>query len=63
MQYRTLGRTGLRVSETGVGGAQFDLKNDKVRCLGFTTEGPSAGVEELIVTGEFDTMQVRYNLM
>jgi aryl-alcohol dehydrogenase-like predicted oxidoreductase len=35
----------------------------KVRFLGFTTEGPSAGVEELIATGEFDTMQVRYNLM
>jgi len=27
MQYRTLGRTGLRVSELGVGGAQIGLKN------------------------------------
>ena len=27
MQYRTLGRTGLRVSEVGVGGAQFGLTN------------------------------------
>ena len=27
MQYRTLGRTGLRVSEIGVGGAQFGLTN------------------------------------
>jgi aryl-alcohol dehydrogenase-like predicted oxidoreductase len=35
----------------------------KVRFLGFTCEGPSAGVEKLIATGAFDTMQVRYNLM
>jgi aryl-alcohol dehydrogenase-like predicted oxidoreductase len=35
----------------------------KVRYLGFTTEGPSAGVERLIATGAFDVMQVRYNLM
>ena len=27
MQYRTLGRTGLQVSEIGVGGAQFGLAN------------------------------------
>ena len=27
MHYRTLGRTGLRVSEVGVGGAQFGLTN------------------------------------
>ncbi|MGI8912514.1 MAG: aldo/keto reductase [Chloroflexota bacterium] len=27
MQYRTLGRTGLRVSELGIGGAQIGLKN------------------------------------
>ena len=27
MQYRTLGRTGLRVSEVGIGGAQIGLKN------------------------------------
>jgi aryl-alcohol dehydrogenase-like predicted oxidoreductase len=27
MQYRVLGRTGLRVSEVGVGGAQFGLTN------------------------------------
>jgi aryl-alcohol dehydrogenase-like predicted oxidoreductase len=35
----------------------------KVRFIGFTAEGPSAGVEELIATGAFDTLQVRYNLM
>jgi aryl-alcohol dehydrogenase-like predicted oxidoreductase len=49
----------------GGGLAEFQRLRDegKVRFLGFTTEGPSAGVEELIATGEFDTMQVRYNLM
>ena len=35
----------------------------KVRFLGFTCEGPSGGVERLIASGGFDTMQVRYNLM
>jgi hypothetical protein len=35
----------------------------KVRFLGFTCEGPSGGVERLIATGAFDTMQVRYSLM
>ena len=35
----------------------------KVRCLGFTAEGPSCGVERLVATGAFDVMQIRYNLM
>ncbi len=35
----------------------------KARFIGFTAEGPSAGVEELIATGAFDTLQVRHNLM
>jgi aryl-alcohol dehydrogenase-like predicted oxidoreductase len=35
----------------------------KVRFIGFTAEGPSAGVEQLIATGAFDTMQIRYNLL
>ena len=35
----------------------------KVRFIGFTAEGPSAGVEQLIATGAFDTMQIRYSLM
>jgi aryl-alcohol dehydrogenase-like predicted oxidoreductase len=35
----------------------------KVRFIGFTAEGPSAGVEELIATGAFDTMQIRYSLL
>jgi aryl-alcohol dehydrogenase-like predicted oxidoreductase len=34
-----------------------------VRFIGFTCEGPSAGVEELIASGAFDVMQVRFNLM
>jgi aryl-alcohol dehydrogenase-like predicted oxidoreductase len=49
----------------GGGLAEFQKLRDegKVRFLGFTTEGPSAGVEQLIATGEFDTMQIRFNLM
>ena len=35
----------------------------KARFIGFTTEGPSGGVEELMATGAFDTIQVRYNLL
>ena len=35
----------------------------KARLIGFTAEGPSGGVEELIATELFDVMQVRYNLM
>jgi aryl-alcohol dehydrogenase-like predicted oxidoreductase len=35
----------------------------KVRFLGFTAEGPSGGVSELIASGAFDVMQCRYNLM
>lgn len=35
----------------------------KVRFLGFTAEGPSAGVSQLIAAGAFDVLQVRYNLM
>ena len=34
----------------------------KARFLGFTAEGPSGGVSELIVTGAFDVLQCRYNL-
>ena len=35
----------------------------KVRFLGFSADGPSAGVERMIATGEFDMMQTHYNLM
>jgi predicted aldo/keto reductase-like oxidoreductase len=34
-----------------------------VRCIGLTAERPSAGVEELLAAGAFDTMQVHYNLL
>jgi len=35
----------------------------KIRFLGFTAEGPSGGVSQMIATGIFDVMQVRYNFM
>src|SRR5205823_1360096 len=35
----------------------------KVRFLGFTAEGPSGGVWELIATDAFDVMRCRYNLL
>jgi aryl-alcohol dehydrogenase-like predicted oxidoreductase len=38
MQYRTLGRTGLQVSEIGVGGAQFGLTNYMGRWDAFSDE-------------------------
>ncbi len=34
-----------------------------VRWIGFSADGPSGGVEQLIATGEFDMMQIHYNLM
>lgn len=33
----------------------------KIRYLGFTAELPSAGVSQLIASGVFDVMQIRYN--
>jgi aryl-alcohol dehydrogenase-like predicted oxidoreductase len=35
----------------------------KIRFLGFTAEGPSPGVYELVETGAFDVLQIRYNLL
>jgi len=35
----------------------------KARFLGFTAEGPSGGVSELIATDAFDLIQVRYNVL
>jgi aryl-alcohol dehydrogenase-like predicted oxidoreductase len=35
----------------------------KIRFLGFTAELPSGGVSQLIATGEFDVIQMRYNFM
>ncbi len=38
-------------------------REGKVRFLGFTAEAPTGGVSRLIETGEFDVVQLRYNLM
>ena len=38
-------------------------KEGKVRFIGFSADGPSGGVEQLIATGELDMMQIHYNLM
>jgi aryl-alcohol dehydrogenase-like predicted oxidoreductase len=35
----------------------------KVRFLGFTAESPSVGAHQLLDTGAFDVMQMRYNFM
>ncbi|MBT5531522.1 hypothetical protein HOK31_00590 [Candidatus Poribacteria bacterium] len=35
----------------------------KVRYLGFSTDGPSAGAERLVASGVFDVIQVHYSLM
>jgi len=35
----------------------------KVRFLGFTAEGPSPGAYELVASGAFDLLQIRYNLL
>jgi len=49
----------------GGGLATFRQLRDegKVRFLGFTAEAPTGGVSRLIETGEFDVIQLRYNLM
>ncbi len=38
-------------------------KEGKVRFIGFSADGPSGGVSQLISTGAFDVIQVHYNLM
>ncbi len=48
------------------GGLEKYLKlreEGKVRCIGFSADGPSGGAEQLIATGELDMMQIHYNLM
>ena len=35
----------------------------KIRFIGFSADGPSTGVEQMIATNEFDMMQIHYNLM
>lgn len=35
----------------------------KIRFIGFSADGPSGGVERMVASGEFDMIQVHYNLM
>ena len=35
----------------------------KIRFIGFSADGPSGGVERMIASGEFEMIQVHYNLM
>jgi predicted aldo/keto reductase-like oxidoreductase len=52
-----------RILDEGVA-AYLSLRDaGKIRFLGFTAEGPSGGVSQLIATGAFDVLQVRYNLL
>jgi uncharacterized protein len=51
------------LAEGGLDTLRALREEGKVRFLGFTTEGPSGGVERLIVSGGFDVMQARYNFM
>jgi len=44
-------------------GMKVVQKEGLVRFVGFTTEGTNGAASELIATGEFDVMQVQYNLM
>jgi aryl-alcohol dehydrogenase-like predicted oxidoreductase len=57
------GEVGAILEQGGLEAFQRLRDEGKVRFIGFTCEGPSAGVERLIATGAFDTMQVRYSLM
>jgi aryl-alcohol dehydrogenase-like predicted oxidoreductase len=47
----------------GLGAFEKLRDQGKVRFLGFTAELPSGGVSQLIATGAFDVMQMRYNFM
>lgn len=35
----------------------------KIRFIGFSADGPSGGVERMVASGEFDMIQIHYNLM
>lgn len=47
----------------GLEAMQALRQEGKIRFLGFTAEAPTGGVSQLIATGAFDLLQVRYNLM
>ncbi len=51
------------LDEGGLDALRELREEGKVRFLGFTTEGPSGGVERLIASDAFDVMQARYNFM
>ncbi|MFH1084235.1 MAG: aldo/keto reductase [Chloroflexota bacterium] len=57
------GEDALLLEQGGLAEFQRLRGEGKVRYLGFTAEGPSGGVERLIASGEFDTMQIRYSLL
>lgn len=51
------------LAQGGLEAYQRLREQGKVRFLGFTAEGPSGGVSELIGTDAFDVLQCRYNLL
>jgi aryl-alcohol dehydrogenase-like predicted oxidoreductase len=51
------------LDDGGLDAFQELREQGKVRYLGFTAEGPSCGVEQLIASGAFDVMQVRFSLL
>ena len=57
------GEDSIILEQGGLATLERLREEGKVRYLGFTCEGPSGGVERLIASGAFDTMQVRYSLM
>jgi aryl-alcohol dehydrogenase-like predicted oxidoreductase len=52
-----------RILGEGLPSYQALRDQGKIRFLGFTAEGPSGGVSQLIATDAFDVLQVRYNLL
>jgi aryl-alcohol dehydrogenase-like predicted oxidoreductase len=52
-----------RILGEGLPAYQALRDEGKIRFLGFTAEGPSGGVSQLIATDAFDVLQVRYNLL
>jgi len=52
-----------RILGEGLPAYQVLRDEGKIRFLGFTAEGPSGGVSQLIAIDAFDVLQVRYNLL
>jgi aryl-alcohol dehydrogenase-like predicted oxidoreductase len=51
------------LAEGGLETLQALRDEGKIRFLGFTAEGPSPGVYEIVESGAFDVLQIRYNLL